>query len=68
MSLDDETWSIHAVKGCVGALTERRSHFIKDYMGKGGAIVSDLGEGTWTEGTTPPTHQVNVTQGVCPTP
>ncbi len=36
--------------GCIGALTERGSHFIRYLVGKGSFFAGGRGEGTWTEG------------------
>ena len=36
--------------GCIGALTERGSHFIRDLVGEGSFLASGHGEGTWVEG------------------
>ncbi len=36
--------------GCIGALTERGSHFIRDIVGEGSFFAGGHGEGTWAEG------------------
>ena len=44
--------------GCIGALTGRGNHFIRDLVVEGGFLASGHKEGTWAEGTTPtPTGQ-----------
>ncbi len=52
--------------GCLGALPERGSHFIRDLAVEVGFFASGQGEGTWAEGTSP-THQVNAGQRVSST-
>ena len=36
--------------GCIGALTERGSHFIRDLVGEGNFFAGGHEEGTWVEG------------------
>ncbi len=35
--------------GCIGALTEQGSHFIRDLVVEGSFFVSGHGDGTWSE-------------------
>ena len=53
--------------GCIRALTERVSLFIRDLVVEGGFLSGGHKEGTWTKGTSP-THQVNASRVVSPTP
>ncbi len=60
MSLDDET-------RLIGDLTEQGSHSIRDLAVEGSFLAGGHEEGTWTEGSSP-THQVNASREVSPTP